>query len=55
MAWEGKVWHGGPQREDKSPTNIRACFAFLKSRPYLSEEDRERLELLEVVEILKSK
>lgn len=42
------------QKESKARTNIRACFAFLKSRPYLSKEDRERLENLEVVEILKS-
>jgi len=52
--WEGARWYGPEQKEDKSITNVKRCFAFLKSRPYLSQEDRERIGDLEVIAVLKA-
>lgn len=52
--WSGKHWYGRGQVEDKSPENIRACYAFLKSRPYQTQEDRERLSELETVRVMEA-
>jgi hypothetical protein len=50
-AWEGNRWVGRAQVEDKSPENIHACYEFLRSRPYTTEEDNTRLHILELIAI----
>lgn len=50
-AWHGKRWYGPDQHENKSPDNIRRAYAYLRSVPYQSAEDRERLNRLEVISI----
>jgi len=42
-AWCGSRWVGRYQVENKSPENIRACYRWLRSRPYTTEEERDRL------------
>ena len=54
-AWSGRHWYGNEQVEDRSRANVARCYNFLLSRPYLSAEDRERLELLKFVQVMKAK
>lgn len=49
--WSGKHWYGLEQRENKSPENIRRCYAYLRSIPYQSEEDLARLRQLEATAV----
>lgn len=42
--WYDGKWEGPKQVENKSPENVKACYKFLASRPYTSEEDRKRIE-----------
>jgi hypothetical protein len=46
-AWFGKTWHGPDQVEDKSPENVARCYRYMRSRPYTSYEDAQRLALAE--------
>lgn len=54
-AWHGSRWYGPEQVEDRSRENVKRCFDFLLSRPYLSTTERERLEELRFVQMLKTK
>lgn len=49
--WSGKRWYGAEQRENKSPENVRRAYAYLRSVPYQSTEDRARLAELEVIAV----
>jgi len=53
-AWYGKHWEGPQQVEDKSPDNLRQMFHYLRSLPYQSQEDRERLELRAFIKVRKA-
>jgi hypothetical protein len=50
-AWSGKHWYGPNQVEDRSGANVRACYRYLRSCPYQSTEDLERLQYEEHVAV----
>lgn len=50
-AWRGRWWYGPEQLENRSPENVRRAYAFLRSVPYQTAEDRERLARLEVIAV----
>jgi hypothetical protein len=53
--WSGRHWYGREQVEDKSPENVRACYRFLLSLPYMTADDRDRLERLAFIQIAKAR
>jgi hypothetical protein len=53
-AWNGKHWYGQQQVEDRSPENVRACYRWLRSQPYLTTEDKERLEEMGKVAVVEA-
>lgn len=56
--WEDRrkyYWEGPEQREDRSPENIQACYAFLRSVPYQSIADRDRLTRLETIAVAEAR